>query len=168
MAEKNTTFELRSEEVQDILTRVPHWMIRWGTILIFSVILMLFFVSWFLKYPDIVRTDIVITTANPPEKLIAKTTGRIETILVNDKASVSKNTTLAVIENNANYNDVFKLKNCLNHFDLNGGGKFPFHLLVNAQLGDIESAYATFQKEYTAQELNRKLQPFQVENNAQD
>jgi len=167
MAEKNTTFELRSEEVQDILTRVPHWMIRWGTILIFSVILMLFFVSWFLKYPDIVRTDIVITTANPPEKLIAKTTGRIETILVNDKASVSKNTTLAVIENNANYNDVFKLKNCLNHFDLNGGGKFPFHLLVNAQLGDIESAYATFQKEYTAQELNRKLQPFQVENNAQ-
>lgn len=42
MAEDNNTFELRSEEVQDILTKVPHWMIRWGTVLIFVIILMLF------------------------------------------------------------------------------------------------------------------------------
>ena len=53
------TFELRSEEVQDILTKVPHWMIRWGTVLIFTIIVMLFFVSWFVKYPDVVKTEIV-------------------------------------------------------------------------------------------------------------
>ena len=45
MEENNTTFELRSEEVQDILTKVPHWMIRWGTVLIFGIIIMLFFTS---------------------------------------------------------------------------------------------------------------------------
>ena len=80
MADNNTKFELRSEEVQDILTRVPHWMLRWGTVLIFAIILMLCFVSWFVKYPDIVSTEIVITTAIPPEKLVARTSGRIETI----------------------------------------------------------------------------------------
>ncbi len=63
--------KLRSEEMQDILSRTPNWMIRWGTILIFAIILMLFFVSWFIKYPDIVTTAIVITTAIPPEKLVA-------------------------------------------------------------------------------------------------
>ena len=42
---ENTEIELRSEEVQEILTRVPHWMIRWGTVLIFGIILMLFFTS---------------------------------------------------------------------------------------------------------------------------
>ena len=26
--------ELRSEEVQEILTRIPHWMIRWGNVII--------------------------------------------------------------------------------------------------------------------------------------
>lgn len=166
MAEKNTdTFELRSEEVQDILTRVPHWMIRWGTVFIFGIIFMLFFTSWFLKYPDVVTTEIVVTTNIPPEKLVAKTSGRIEAILVRDKATIQENTTLAVIENSANYNDVFLLKKLIDNAKPNS--KFPFELLDNAQLGEIESAYALFQKDYSANSLNADLQPFQLENNAQ-
>lgn len=166
MAEKNKdTFELRSDEVQDILTRVPHWMIRWGTLLIFGIIVMLFFTSWFLKYPDVVASEIIITTNIPPEKLIAKTSGRIEAILVKDKASVQENTPLAIIENSANYKDVFLLKKLVD--DLKPNSKFPFQLLRNAQLGEIESAFALFQKDYIANNLNADLQPFQMENQAQ-
>ena len=162
------TFELRSEEVQDILTKVPHWMIRWGTILIFAIILMLFFVSWFVKYPDVVNTEIVITTNIPPEKIVSKSSGRIEAILVKDKSVVSKNTTLAIIENTANFKDVFLLKKIVDEYNINDSKKdFPFALLKNAQLGEIESTYAVFQKDYQAQELNKNLQPFEVENRAQ-
>ena len=166
MAEKNKdTFELRSEEVQDILTRVPNWMIRWGTVLIFGIIVMLFFTSWFLKYPDVVATEIIITTNVPPEKLVAKTSGRIEVILVKDRTKVPENTPLAVIENSANYKDVFLLKKLLDNAKPNG--KFPFELLNNAQLGEVESAFAVFQKDDIANHLNSDLQPFQVENSAQ-
>ena len=167
MAE-DTTFELRSEEVQDILTRVPHWMIRWGTVLIFVIIFMLFFVSWFIKYPDVVNTEIVITTNIPPEKIVSKSSGRIEAILVKNKSLVSKNSTLAIIENTANYKDVFLLKKIVDEYNINNPQKaFPFALLKNAQLGEIESAFAVFQKDYQAEELNKDLQPFQVENRAQ-
>ena len=168
MEEDNSTFELRSEEVQDILTKVPHWMIRWGTVLIFVIILMLFFVSWFIKYPDVVNTEIVITTNIPPEKIVAKSSGRIEAILVKNKSIVSKNNTLAIIENTANYNDVFLLKNIVDNYNINDPKKeFPFSKLKNTQLGEIESAYAVFQKDYQAQELNHDLQPFAIENRAQ-
>jgi len=167
MAE-DTTFELRSEEVQDILTKVPHWMIRWGTVLIFAIIFMLFFVSWFIKYPDVVNTEIVITTNIPPEKIVSKSSGRIEAILVKNKAIVSKNSTLAIIENTANYKDVFLLKKIVDEYNINTRQKaFPFALLKNTQLGEIESAFAVFQKDYQAEELNKDLQPFQVENRAQ-
>ena len=105
--------ELRSEEVQDILTRVPHWMIRWGNVVILLLLFLVFLVSWFVKYPDIIATEIVITTQIPPEKLIARNSGRIEAILIEDKEIISKNTPLAVIENAANYNDVFLLKELL-------------------------------------------------------
>ena len=163
------TFELRSEEVQDILAKVPHWMIRWGTVLIFAIIFMLFFVSWFIKYPDVVNTEIVITTNIPPEKIVSKSSGRIEAILVKDKAAVPKNTTLAIIENTANYKDVFLLKNIVDNYNVNNSRKaFPFAVLKNTQLGEIESAYAVFQKDYEAQELNKNLQPFEVENRAQN
>ena len=162
------TFELRSEEVQDILTKVPNWMIRWGTVLIFVIIMMLFFVSWFVKYPDVVTAEIVITTNIPPEKIVSKTSGRIEAILIKNKSIVAKNSTLAIIENTANYKDVFLLKSIVDQYNVNDPKKiFPFTLLKNTQLGEIESTYSVFQKEYQTQKLNHDLEPFEIENRAQ-
>lgn len=164
--EESKEIELRSEEVQDILESAPKWMIRWGTVLIFGIILMLFFVSWFVKYPDIVSTEIVITTTVPPEKLVARTSGKIEAILIHDKAIVHENEPLAIIQSTANYRDVFFLKRIIEEYS--EANKFDFEKLNNAQLGDIESAYAQFHAAYIADELNRNLHPFQVESNAQD
>lgn len=163
----DTSFELRSEQVQDILSKVPHWMIRWGTVLIFAIIAMMFIVSWFLKYPDIVRTEVVITTNIPPEKMIAKASGRIQDILISDKTMVQANTPLAVIENASNYNDIFRLKKELEAFQKRNFIDFPFTQFKNAQFGDIESAFASFQKDYVANRLNKSLTPYQVESTAQ-
>ncbi len=167
MQENNNleTIHLRSEEVQEILTRVPNWMIRWGTVLIFGIILMLFFVSYLIKYPDVIATQIVITTNVPPEKLVAKVSGKIEAILIIDKATVGSNEPLAVIENSANYKDIFKLSEALSKVELTK--KIDFNEFQNAQFGEIESAFAIFQKESIADDLNSKLQPFQVDGTAQ-
>jgi hypothetical protein len=162
--EKDIT--LRSENVQEILTRVPHWMIRWGNVVVLCIILTLFFVSWLIKYPDVITTQIVITTAIPPEKLLAHSTGKIEAILVEDKQHIAENTPLAIIENAANYKDVFSLSLALSK----GEGtieNFPFHVFKNAQLGEIESSFAQFQKESSVDALNSKLQPYKVEGSAQ-
>lgn len=168
MAESDVIFELRSEEVQDILSKVPHWMIRWGTVLIFVIILTLFFVSWFVKYPDVITSEIVITTTIPPEKIVSRSSGRIEAILVKDKALISKNRTIAIIENTANYKDVFLLKKIIENYKINESEiAFPFVLMKNAQLGEIESAFAVFQKDYQARELSNNLHPFEVESRAQ-
>ena len=166
MEDKNTSFELRSEEVQEILTRVPHWLIRWGSVVVLLILVLLFYVSWLVKYPDIVSTQIVITTAIPPQKLIAKTSGKIEIILVKDRTIVSENAPLAIIENAANYKDVFLLKSIVDDFTMDKSS-FPFDKLKSVQLGEIESSYAIFQKEYSAEELNSKLQPYKVEGTAQ-
>ena len=143
--------ELRSEEVQEILTRVPHWMIRWGSIVVLLILLSLFFVSWLVKYPDIITTQIIITTNIPPEKLVAKVSGKIEVILVNDRSLVSSNVPLAVIENSANYEAVFLLKSIVDTINIDKN-KFPFEKLKSAELGEIERFYAVFQKERIADE----------------
>lgn len=159
-------FELRSEEVQEILTRVPHWMIRWGSVVILFILLSLFAVAYLIKYPDIVSTQIIITTHTPPQKVMARVSGKIERILVQDKMRVQKNTPLAVIENSARYKDVYLLKSILDTLNLKSI-HFPFEKFKLAQLGDIENAYAAFQKESLVQDLNLNLKPYQVEGNAQ-
>lgn len=159
---ENKNLELRSEEVQEILTRMPYWMISWGNVVILVILIIVFLVSWFIRYPDIITTQIVITTAVPPQKLITKTSGKIEVLLVKDRAIIAPNTPLAVIENTANYKDVFLLKSIMDTINIDKSS-FPFEKLKNAQLGDIESTFALFQKEYSADELNRKLQPYKVD-----
>lgn len=162
---KNKDLELRSEEVQEILTRMPHWMIRWGNVVILSISILVFLVSWFIRYPDIISTQIIITTNVPPQKLLAKTSGKIEAILVKDRTIVTKNTPLAVIENTANYRDIFLLKSITDTIDINED-QFPFQLISSVQLGEVENYFDLFQKEYSADELNRKLQPYNVESTA--
>lgn len=163
MKEQNDAFELRSEEVQEILTRMPHWLIRWGSVMIFAIIMLFIFISWIVKYPDIVPSQILITTNVPPQKLIAKTTGRIEAILVSNKSSVEKNTAIAIVENSAAYKDVFLLQSIIDTINIQKS-RFPFHLFLNKQLGDVEGSFALFQREYAANDMNLKLRPFTVEN----
>ncbi len=158
--------ELRSEEVQEILTRIPNWIIRFGSFVILMLLFVVFFVSWLIKYPDVITSPIVITTNFPPEKLIAKTSGKIEIILIQDKQHVNQNTPLAVIENAANYNDVFLLQRIVDTIDIEKQ-LFPFEQFNNLRLGAIEQSFALFQKEYIANSLNEKLQPFKVETIAQ-
>lgn len=163
---KENEIELRSEEVQEILTRIPNWIIRFGSLVILMLLLVVFFVSWLVKYPDVIISPIVITTNIPPEKLIAKTSGKIETILIQDKQHVIQNSPLAVIENAANYKDVFLLQRILDTIDIEKQ-LFPFELFNNVRFGEIEQSFAIFQKEYIANSLNEKLQPFKVETTAQ-
>lgn len=160
--------ELRSEEVQDILTRVPHWMIRWGNVLILIIIGLVFLFSWFIKYPDIVQTEIVITTQIPPEKLIAKTSGRIDKILIEDRQKVSEKTPLAIIENPANYKDVFFLKTIVDTIKVNNTNfEFPLDKIPVLSLGTIESAYAVFEKDYLAYRINKDYEPYNIDKSAQ-
>lgn len=166
MEELNDGLKIYSEEVRDVLSDPPIAILRWGNSLLFGFMMVLILISWLVKYPDIVSTQIVITTAIPPQKLIAKTSGKIEIILVKDRTIVSENAPLAIIENAANYKDVFLLKSIVDDFTMDKSS-FPFDKLKSVQLGEIESSYAIFQKEYSAEELNSKLQPYKVEGTAQ-
>lgn len=161
--------ELRSEEVQEILTKVPHWMIRWGNVVILTVLLSLLVMSWVVKYPDIVTSEITITTQIPPQRLITKSSGRIEKIFIKNGETVSANTALAVIENTARYQDVFLLKSIIDTLKIDKGFiRFPFESLPSMQLGEIEGPFAVFEKDFIAYSLNRKLQPYKVEGAAQN
>jgi multidrug resistance efflux pump len=158
--------KIYSEEVRDVLSDPPKALLRWGNTIVFAFVILLISISWLIKYPDLISTQITITTSIPPEKLVAKTSGKIQAILVNDRTNVAKNTPLAVIENSANYEDVFLLKSIVDTIDINKS-KFPFEKLASAQLGEIESSYAIFQKESSADDLNSKLQPYKVDGVAQ-
>ena len=153
--------ELRREEVQEILTKVPHWMIRWGNVLFLFLILLLFALSWIIKYPDVVISEVILTTENPPQKEYAKVTGKIDTIFVSDSDNVSDQQPLAILENTANYKDVFFLKSIIDTIQIQKHSfYFPIDELPILFLGEIDAAYSTFETNYIQYVLNKELKPF--------
>ncbi|MBS1650814.1 MAG: HlyD family efflux transporter periplasmic adaptor subunit [Bacteroidetes bacterium] len=100
---------IRTEEVNEILTSTPKWILRWGISVVFILIIVGISLSYFIKYPDVLNTDITITTLNPPVNLLSKNTGKLSHLLVKDKQLVSAGQTIGIIENTANYKDVLIL-----------------------------------------------------------
>lgn len=161
MSKKLEEIELRSEQVQDILSYVPHWMIRYGNLLFLGLIILFFSLSWLIKYPDVITAEVLLTTKRPPEKLIAQTTGKLEIIIIKDNSLVSQKNPIAIIENTANFEDVYKLKAIIDTIKVNTKSfYFPVNDLPVLFLGDIDTQYALFENNYIQYTLNKSLQPF--------
>ena len=159
--------DLRSEEVQDILTRVPNWMIRYGSVLFLALILLVLMLSWFIQYPDVVPSQAIVTTLLPPQKEYARTTGKLEAVLVQNGEEVQKGAPLAIIENSANYQDVLKLQSILDTLSISSDPfYFPKEAVNRPDLGPIEVAYTVFENNYLQYEINREYQPLNNELNA--
>jgi len=91
--------EIRSDEVQEILTAVPSWMIRWGISLIFIILILCFVLSYFIKYPDVISGTVTLTTETPPVKLVPKTNGEIDQLYVEENQHVEAGEVIAQIRN---------------------------------------------------------------------
>lgn len=148
---KPIEIELRSDEFQEIVQQSPRWMIRSGIYLIFGIILLLLAGSYFFRYPDVIKANIVVLSENPPAYMAARTTARIDSLLAADQQIVSENQIIAILESTANFDDAMKLKDLivrLEPFLVNFDTLMVASPEVNLQLGDIQSDYSNFVRLY--------------------
>ena len=50
--------ELRSEEFQEVLGGVPHWILKWGITVLMTILAILLIGSTVIKYPDIITGQV--------------------------------------------------------------------------------------------------------------
>lgn len=127
MSRKLEDIKLRSEDVQEILTRMPSWTIRWGITVIFGILLILLLISWMIKYPDTIQGEIMVTSQSPPIRLVNKTAGTLESVLVKDGDLVEKGDALARFENSINQEDIDRALSFIERLEksLNNNGEIP-------------------------------------------
>ncbi len=142
--------ELRSEEVNDILGRIPGWLTRNGIMLFFLIVIMIFLGSWMYRFPDVKNATIIVTSIQPPADVKARSDGKIDELFVEDNEYVKEGKVLAVIENSASFEDVITLRDELKKIDLLASMKLSQNLSLNGKsvLGPVQSPYASFYKNY--------------------
>jgi HlyD family secretion protein len=149
---RNEEIELHSEEVNDILSRPPKWIISWGVTLIFIIILVLISGSVFFRYPEIITATVTVSSRNLPVHLRARTSGKIISFFVDDSSVVVPGTHLVLLESTTNYNDYLTLERFCNEFrnafqnDIYAPQSVAFHNISNLQLGSLQSFFSEFIK----------------------
>ncbi len=92
------TFHLRSDEVQEFISRKPNFFIRWGTVLFFFIIVIMAIVCWFIQYPDIVICKARLSSLNAPKEVVTRTDGKLQQLLVNNGDSIKQGDALAYMD----------------------------------------------------------------------
>ncbi|MCZ8169969.1 HlyD family secretion protein [Flavobacterium sp.] len=167
MEELQDDLKIYSEEVRDVLSAPPNAIFKWGNSILLLFIVLLLLLSWFIKYPDIIRAEVTITTQFPPEKLIAKNGGSISKIFIENQALVKANTPIAIIENAANYETVFTLKTITDTLKTSAEFYFPIEKYDFSELGSIENAFTNFKNNYINYRQYVDYKPHQIEKNSQ-
>lgn len=163
MEDKKEFEILKSEELKEIVTAIPNWILRKGNTLILFVIIISIVFSYFIKYPETIISEAIITTLDPPQKIYTNVSGKIEHIFVQNNDLIKNSQAIALIENSAEYNDVKFLQKTINDFKINIDNiYFPIDQLPLLMLGEIDESYSNFENSYIKYDLLKKHKDFDI------
>ncbi|WP_320051799.1 HlyD family efflux transporter periplasmic adaptor subunit [uncultured Acetobacteroides sp.] len=145
--------EARSEEIQEIISKTPRWILRWGITVFLLILLLLLVVSWLVKYPETVTARLSLTTVSYPKAVVVKTSGKLMSLQVNDQQEVQKGATIGVMESIANYKDVARLDSSLSIVHHLVSERMYDKLVQLRQptyqyLGELQASYQTFENSF--------------------
>jgi multidrug resistance efflux pump len=134
--------EAASEEVQELLAAQPRWLVRHGIALVCGVVTLVLFATAFIRYPEILPGRLVITTRQPPVKIMARSSGRLEHLYVKDGQRVETGALLGIIENPADASEVMALAEWLRRTDSAALGRPEAAVPSFTHLGELQTPYS--------------------------
>lgn len=137
-------FETRSEDAQEIIGKMPSWIIQWGIAVISIIVLAVFAVSGFIKSPDIGSYPVVISTSNPDIVVKSMIDGRIKELFAKNGSIVSKGDAIVLLDNDANFYDVLKAKQIAQKIDTSMSLIGEIDSKNNLSLGELKYAFQSF------------------------
>lgn len=135
---------MKSEPMNEMLSNPPSWIIRSGNGMFLIAILIVVGLAWFIRYPDEVIGDVLITTSKAPIELTNQNYIQLKTLNVTENEVVKAGDLIARFDIQAKAEDIQKATDYLSQLEA-FNNHFPseipkFHLKL--QLG-------TFQEQWT-------------------
>lgn len=90
-------YNLRSEEVQEVMGGVPHWIMRWGISLIAIIMAMLVVASYFFHYPEKITTNVKLIVSPQPTFVMIPQSCTLQQVLIRNSDVVRKGQSLAIV-----------------------------------------------------------------------
>lgn len=136
----------RTEEVRDIIERMPNTFAKYITYVVCGIVGLLFFFGYIVKYPDIVTGEVTISAQQAPLRLIAEQNGKLKLNGLHSQDSVESGQLLAWIDNPADPELIHQIKEAVKDLNLstNRARTIYQQLPKNINLGDLTLPYSSF------------------------
>jgi hypothetical protein len=131
---------VRSENITELISSKPPWLVRRGITLFFFIVLALVAGTWFIQYPDVVNVQARVQAVHPPMEVISKTGGRLIKLFKGDGWDVNKNDVIGYIESNGNHAEILELSTMLEQLK---------SLVDNGALEDLPTVWEAQHKSYS-------------------
>ena len=104
------TFTDHGNEMENIISKKPPLIVRWGTVYFFFVLVLLGIISLFIQYPDIIKAKAKLISVNPTKEIFTPIDGKVVKMLVKDNENVNVGQVLGYMESNVNPPSVLHIK----------------------------------------------------------
>lgn len=151
--------QVHTEEMHDIITSPPAWLLRWGITIFFAMLVLLVSLSAFIRYPDTIKTQLKINSLNSAKPIVTKASGKLIRLLADQNQEVKAGQTLAFLESTADHAEVLRLLDDLKELQR----QFSYGELssvksftppVSLQLGELQNSYQGFYQACLAYEAS--------------
>jgi HlyD family secretion protein len=105
--------KLRSEDMSEIVSKKPGFFEQWALLIFLILLLLLAGSTWFINYPDIVKSRATLVATNAPKEIVVKQDGKLITLLSKNNDTVTNGQILGYIESNASHVQVLLLDSYL-------------------------------------------------------
>lgn len=136
----------RTEEVQDIIERMPNKFGKYVTLIVLGIFFLLLLFGWLVRYPDVVTGEVTINANQSPIKLIALTSGKLKLASIKSQDEVKENQVIAHIENATSFAEAMTIQALMEEIKLpiQNAPEVYSKLPKEAALGEISSSYFNF------------------------
>lgn len=142
---------IHTESINYLLRSKLGFFLRYGMFGIFLLGFIVVLSLYFIKAPDSVNANFVLSSTNPPKTLVAKTHGIITQLFVGNRVEVSEKQLLVEIENQADFSQIQELDTLLKNTEkLISEKRFEdveiIEKIVLKDLDEVQNSYEVFKK----------------------
>ncbi|WP_313240713.1 HlyD family efflux transporter periplasmic adaptor subunit [Sphingobacterium multivorum] len=143
--------DLHSEDLNEIITKPPSWLLQRGISLILGTVLLILGLSVFIRFPEIVTSSVKFNSINAPKIITSRNNGILIKILVKDGDWVKTGTELAYLESTADHGQVTMLIDRLQNLKKVNNEDYNLESLIapnKLNLGELQGSYQNFYLAY--------------------
>lgn len=141
--------EVRSEEVQEIIGRPPHWLVRWGITVFFGIFGLLLLSASIIRYPEVVHAPLKLTAIHAPQSLESRINGKIVYLPVENNRLVKEGEVLVWLESTADHDEVLQLAVIIERIRSQVMNENEDVLISDfVSLGELQNSFQGFEQAY--------------------